>query len=77
MKCVYIHVHVCALYVSLSLQCNMRHGEVVPHTEFYVPAVSQVVDFVVDFFNWMEAKVGDRIPRVYHHVYIHDAAHFS
>jgi hypothetical protein len=35
---------------------NARHGEVLSHSQFYVPAVSHVVDFVEDFFNWINPK---------------------
>ena len=47
-------VHVC-------IQWNTRHGEVLSHSEFYVPTVSQVVDFVEDFFNWINPKEHVRI----------------
>ena len=42
--------------VSAVLQWNTRHGEVLAHSQFYVPAVNEVVDFVEDFFNWINPK---------------------
>lgn len=35
---------------------NTRHGEVLVHSQFYVPAVNEVVDFVEDFFHWINPK---------------------
>lgn len=37
-------------------QWNTRHGEVLAHSQFYVPAVNEVVDFVEDFFNWINPR---------------------
>ena len=42
--------------VCVCVQWNTRHGEVLAHSQFYVPAVSQVVDFVEDFFHWINPK---------------------
>ena len=42
--------------LCVSVQWNTRHGEVLAHTQFYVPAVNHVIDFVEDFFNWINPK---------------------
>jgi hypothetical protein len=48
------------LHILRLLKCmhewNTRHGEVLAHSQFYVPAVNEVVDFVEDFFNWINPK---------------------
>jgi hypothetical protein len=38
------------------LQWNTRHGEVLAHSQFYVPAVNEVVNLVDDFFKWINPK---------------------
>ena len=58
--CSYLHVHVHLSLPPPLLQWNTRHGELLPYTDFHIEVVTDVVDFVADFFNWIEAKVRGR-----------------
>ena len=63
----YVFVFVCVC-VCVCVQWNTRHGEVLSHSEFYVPAVSQVVNFVDDFFNWINPR--EHVNCVYTYKYL-------
>jgi len=56
----YMYVHVHLSLPPPFLQWNTRHGELLPYTDFHIEVATDVVDFVADFFNWIEAKVRGR-----------------
>jgi len=53
----YICWHLTSVTSATSSQWNNSFGEVISYAHFHLRAVTEVVDLLIDFFNWVQKKV--------------------